>query len=42
MADLYFDRFAESKTTTVHHKETVAIYRMPDLMDDSHAVSVRK
>ena len=42
MADLYFDRFAESKPTTIHNKNTVAIYRMPDRIDDSHAVFVRK
>jgi hypothetical protein len=42
MADLYFDRFAKSKPSTVHNKNTVAIYRMLDRIDDSHAVFMRK
>ena len=42
MADLYFDCFADSKPTTVHKKNTVAIYRMPDRIDDLHTVFMRK
>jgi hypothetical protein len=42
MADLYFDCFTEPKPTTVHKKNTVAIYRMLDRIDDPHAIFMRK
>ena len=40
MADLYFDRFAESKAAAVHHIKTVAIQRMLDSIDDTHAIGM--
>jgi hypothetical protein len=42
MADFYFDSFADSKPAAVRHKKTVAIYRMLDSIDDSHAVFMTK
>jgi len=42
MANLYPDSFAESKSTTIHHIKTVAVYWVFNSIDQPNAITVIK